>query len=598
MSTTPRISFWKIFWPTLIAVFVAITIWFLVSLGILGGIVASLSSSEDNDIEEKTVLHMTLSGSIGENGKSKFEPSTFEVSHKYGLSDILYGLNKAKSDKSIQGIYIELNGLDCGITTAREIRNAIKDFQKSGKFVIAYNAGEVITQKQLYITSAVSNNYGFPSTNVEFLGLSASPVFFKNALDKLGIQMQVIRGKSNDFKSAVEPFLYTQMSDSSKLQTQVLLTNIWNTLLKDMSNDLSIKTKTLNTYASDATITSVEDAVRKKMMKAALYKDEVLEKIAKEITCDDIEDIPFFSFEKYATKEFYANQSLEKIKKPNIAVILAEGDISTSGEGLSSDNVANYIREARLDKNIQTIVLRVNSPGGSALASDIIWREVELANKSKKVVVSMGDLAASGGYFISAPASYIFAEPTTITGSIGVFGVIPYTGDFFNDKLGVSFDYVKTNKHSSLSLNKKLSTEEIELIQKEVDKIYTSFISKVASGRKLSTQAVHKIARGRVWTGNDALKIGLVDQIGGINDAIAYAANQAKIKTVKLRYWPEKKMDPFEEVFEKLDELKEDEKSSSKVKIPFHIEKYWEQLNQLEQIKGIQMRMPYEFSIQ
>jgi protease-4 len=343
----------------------------------------------------------------------------------------------------------------------------------------------------------------------------------------------------------------------------------------------------------------VEQAVKFRFFKASKYEDEILKILTRKVNIETSDDLDLLAFEKYARKNFYNQQISNNLSKPNIAVILAEGGISVDGDELTSDNVANYIREARLDNNIKTIVLRVNSPGGSALASDIIWREVVLANKSKKVIVSMGDVAASGGYYIATAASKIFAEPTTITGSIGVFGIIPYTGKFFQDKLGITFDKITTNKHASLSLNQKLSPEELILIQKQVDKIYTDFIRKVSDGRKMSPESVHRYARGRVWTGIDAKKIGLVDELGGLNDAIAYAAKQAKINKVIPRYWPEKKLEPIEEILDQLEDLKENKTSAKTVttKIPASIQKYYTELLKLENMQGIQMRMPFNLEI-
>jgi protease-4 len=594
-----KISFWKIFWPTLTAIFIASVIYALLFFGIIGALLASFSEEETNENSSKTILHMTLNGEIAENSSSKLNPSSFSVEKKIGLSDILFGLEKAKSDENIKGLYIEFNGINCGISTAKEIRKAIGEFQKSGKFVVAYSSGEMISQKELYITSIVKENYGFPGTMIEFLGLGTEPIFFKNTLELLGVEMQVIRGRNNDFKSAVEPFLYTKMSDSSKLQTRQLLNSIWKEIRCEIATDIHTDTATLSKIANNALVTNVEQAVHFNLIKASKYEDEILQILTKKVNIDNPEDLDLLAFEKYARKNFYNQQISNNLSKPNIAIILAEGEISVDGDELTSNNVANYIREARLDENIKTIVLRVNSPGGSALASDIIWREVELANKSKKVIVSMGDVAASGGYYIATAASTIFAEPTTITGSIGVFGIIPYTGKFFQDKLGITFDNVKTNKHATLSLNHKLSEEELLLIQKQVDKIYADFLHKVAKGRKMSVKSVHTIARGRVWSGDDAKKIGLVDELGGLNDAIKYAANKAKIHKIVPRYWPEKKTEPMEEILNQLEDIKENKTATTiGSKIPTSIKKYYTALLKLESMQGIQMRMPYSIEIQ
>lgn len=599
--TEKRITFWKIFWPAFTAIIIASIVYALIFFGILGAVFAGLSNEETEENSSKTILHMTLDGEIGENSSSKLNPSTFSVDKKIGLSDILFGLENAKSDPTIKGLYIEFNGINCGISTAKEIRRAIGDFQKSGKFVVAFTSGEMISQKQLYVTTVVKENYGFPGTMVEFLGLGTEPMFFKNTLDLLGVEMQVIRGRDNDFKSAVEPFLYSKMSDSSRLQTTQLLKNIWKEVRVEIAKDIDSDTATLSKIADNALVTSVEQAVNYKLFKATKYEDEVLNILTKKVQIDNPDDLDLLAFEKYARKKFYNQQISNNLSKPNIAIVLAEGEISVDGDELTSDNVAKYIREARLDDNIKTIVLRVNSPGGSALASDIIWREVVLANKTKKVIVSMGDVAASGGYYIATAATTIFAEPTTITGSIGVFGIIPYSGKFFEDKLGITFDKISTNKHASLSLNQKLSNEEVILIQKQVDKIYTDFLLKVAEGRNMDVNLVHRYARGRVWTGSDAKKIGLVDELGGLNDAISYAAKKAKIEKIIPRYWPEKKLEPMEEILNQLEELKDNkttiDENNLTAKIPENIKKYYIELLKLERMQGIQMRMPFTIDI-
>lgn len=592
-----KISFWRIFWPTLIAILVAGIISLFSFFGILGGFLASLSSDEDTQ-QKSSILKMTLQGTILENSESNVDPYSFSVQHQYGLSDILYGLENAKTDKKIKGIYLELNDVKAGFSTLKELKEGIEDFKKSGKFVLAYNTGELMSLKQLYLTSSADENYGFPSTHVEFLGLGREYDFYLNTLNKIGVEMQIVRGHENHFKSAVEPYIHTKLSDSARLQTQLIYNDIWRQIKQDLAINTRVNEANLDIYAENALITTVKDAVDKKILTGTLYKDQVDELLAKKIKLPKNEKLEFIDFEKYAKTKFYENQSMTDVKSPNIAVILTQGEISVDGNELSSNNVASYIREARLDKNIKTIVLRVNSPGGSALASDIIWREVMLANKEKKVVVSMGDMAASGGYFISCPADYIFAEPTTITGSIGVFGVIPYTGKLFEEKLGVSFDRVQTNKHAILSLNRRLGVDEVAIIQKDVNKIYDDFLTKVSIGRKLTKAQVHRIARGRVWTGGDAVKIGLVDELGGLRDAINFAVKKANIQTPTIKYWPLKKIEPLDAWLEQLDDLKNNSKVKiEQKKIPKIVEEYLASINAFENFQGMQMRLPHIYEI-
>lgn len=590
-----KVTFGRIFWPSLVAVLIVSVISLILFFVFLGGLIGSFAEPTPYEISDKTVLHMTLEGELAENGSTKFNPSTVGIDNKVGLSDLLFGLEKAKTDDNIKGVFIEINDLSCGFATAREIREAINDFEKSGKFAVAYNAGEVITQKEYYVASAANQNFGFPTSTMEFVGLGTELMFFKNTLDMLEVEMQVIRGKNNDFKSAVEPYFRTEMSDSSRLQINRYLKSIWTDIRTDIGKDRKIAIEDLDAMAENMVIHRAADAVKHKLLDAVKYRDEVMDLIAKKAGVKSVDDLNLSSFEKYAKKKFYASQSGMGLGNANVAVILAEGDVSVDGDGLTSKKICKYLHEARMDKDIKTIVLRINSPGGSALASDEIWREVSLANKKKKVIVSMGDVAASGGYYIAAPADVIFAQPTTITGSIGVFGVIPFTGNMLQNKLGLTFDRASTNKHAVISTNRKLTEEEFTTIQNEVDVIYAQFLNRVSEGRGMTVEAVNQVARGRVWTGADALKVGLVDKLGGINDAIRYAAKKAGVKDVKIKYWPKKKEDAFSEIFEQFAESEQNEEMLVSQKgMPESLRFYYEQLKKLEQLNGIQMRMPYE----
>ena len=588
-----KVTFGRVFWPSLVAILVVSIISIVIFFFVLGGIINGIGGSEPYAVKEKTILHMTLDGVIAEKSSTKFEVMSFETENKMGLSDLLYGLEKAKTDDKIKGIFIELNNVQCGFATAKEIRNAINDFEKSGKFAVAYSSGEVVTQKEYYISSAANEIYGFPTSTVEFVGLGAELMFFKNTLDKLEVEMQVIRGKNNDFKSAVEPFFRTEMSDSSRHQINTYLTSIWSDIRNDISKDRKISVNRLNEIAENMEVRRATDAVSVGLLDNVKYRDEVLSMLRKKIKIKETDELNLQSFEKYAKKKFLLQQQLNA-DKANLAVIIAEGDVSVDGDGLTSEKICKYIKEARLDKNIKTIVLRVNSPGGSALASDEIWREVQLANAKKTVIVSMGDVAASGGYYIASPAHKIFADPSTITGSIGVFGVIPYTGKMLENKIGLTFDRASTNKHAVLSTNRKLTEGEMEIIQSEVDEIYAQFLSRVAEGRGMTTEAVNVIARGRVWTGVDAKRIGIVDELGGISDAIRYAAKKAGIKEAKVKYWPEVKEDPFAEILEQFNEQNETSTQIKAEKLPAELKRYYQQLKKLESYQGIQMRMPFD----
>lgn len=589
------ISFGKVFWPSLMASVVVLTLLVLFFVVLFGSL---FSGPEPFAVKDKTVLHMTLSGQINESSNSEFNPSRFQMEQQIGLADIIYGLEKAASDKRIKGIFIELDGAQCGYATASEIREALVNFQEeSGKFVLAYHKGEAVGMKQYFIASAAKENYGFPSTMFEFGGLGAELMFFKGMFDKLDLEMQVVRGSNNDFKSAVEPYFLEKMSDSSKHQIERYLTSMWEDIRQTIGDAKGISPADLNIYADSTYIRRMHDAVTYKLIDAVKYRDEVMEMLVQHSGAKDAEDLEFVSFEKFARKKFENNQKIvngSSKSTGNVAVILAEGGVTTTGDGLASDKITKLLRQARLDDNIKTIVFRVNSPGGSALASDEIWREVVLAKAVKPVIVSMGDVAASGGYYIAAPATRIFAEPMTITGSIGVFGVIPYTGAMLENKLGLSFDRVSTNQRSVLTTNKKMTPEEFQIVQDEVDYIYDEFLQRVAEGRGMSKEQVNAIARGRVWTGKDAVKIGLVDELGGLKDAIAYAAKEAGLESPKVQYLPEIKKEPIQEL---LESLTEENQVSVKQGIPEELLEYYSKLRSLENYVGIQARLPYELKL-
>lgn len=594
-----KIKFGKIFWPSLVAALIVSVIGTLIFMIVAGSLIGGLSEKEVYSVNSNTVLHLTLEGGIGEKRDSKFNKSDLTFNNKIGLSDLLFGFKKAATDENVKGVFIDVSNVECGYASAREIRNAINEFEKCGKFAIAYNSGEVITQKSYYVASAANTNYGFPTSAMEFMGLGAELSFYKNTLDKLEIEMQVIRGRNNDFKSAVEPFFRDKMSDSSRVQIERYLTSIWMDVRKDISKDRKVNESKLNEIAENASIHRAEDAVKFKLIDGVRYRDEVIEELKKKAGVKKNDELELKAFEKYSKEKFNDDQDITREDDPNIAVILAEGEVSTDGDGLTSKEICKLFQEVRKNKTIKTVVFRINSPGGSALASDEIWREVKLTNKIKKVVVSMGDVAASGGYYIAAPASAIFAEPNTITGSIGVFGIIPYTGKMMSNKLGLTFDRTSTNKHSIMTTNRKLTDEEIGLIQLEVDQIYDQFLGRVAEGRGMTVAQVNQIARGRVWTGRDALKIGLVDELGGITDAINFAAKKAKIKEAKILYYPERKEGLLDGVIEKLGEEETDASlsSSSDTELPAAFLTYYKQLKSLENTSGIQMRIPYEFII-
>lgn len=595
-------TFWKTFWASLLASVVSGIIVLLIFFGILSAMISgfgTLFESKQLVVHENTVLHMELDGDLGDYTYAAFDPGSFSMIKQFGLNEILEGIEFAKTDDKIKGIFLNCDNVQAGMATVKEIRDALADFQESGKFVVSYH--ENYDKKAYYLSSVADELYVFPSGMMEFLGLGTEIVFVKGALEKLDVEMQIIRGSNNRFKSAVEPLIYEQMSDANRLQTQKFLDALWAEMTKAIADSRNMKVGYLNQIADSAFIRKSGDAVDYRMADGLKYYDEILDLLASKSGTPAGEEVELLSFQKYAMKKTKEERTLAKLNPKNVAVIFAEGEI-VDGEGsqnqIGGTSLSAQIREARLDENIKGVVLRINSPGGSALASDIIWREVVLTKAIKPVVVSMGDVAASGGYYIACAADKIYAQPNTITGSIGVFGIIPYTGDMFKNKLGITFDRVQTNRHSVLSLNKRLEEDELALIQEGVDDIYDDFISKVATGRGLKKSEVDSIGQGRVWAGTDAMSIGLIDAYGGLQDAIYDVAERAEISkdSIAIQFYPSIKDN---ELFEFLENLEEQDDMQAQVKSDLELQliDIYNYLKTIGNTQQIQARMPYLYWI-
>lgn len=543
--------------------------------------------------KENSVLRIDLNGEIKERGvKNPFgeiDLGPFMPKPSLGLNDIIDNLKKAKDDKNIRGIYLEISDPVAGFATLEEVRNALMDFRTSGKFIYAYS--EVFSQKAYYLATTANKLYLNPQGALEIKGLSSQLMFFKKMLEKLDVEVQIFRhGK---FKSAIEPFMLDKMSDANRTQVETYLGSLWGHMITGIAKNRNITTNDINEMANNLSVRSPEDAVKYKLVDDLKYEDEVFSAIKKNIGISESDKIHFVSLTDYsgAFKE-------SKLSKDKIAVVYAVGEIE-SGEGddekIGSARIAKAIREARLDKNVKAIVLRVNSPGGSALASDVIWRETVLAQKAKPFIVSMGDVAASGGYYISCAADRIFAQPNTITGSIGVFGMIPNAQKALSEKLGITIDTVNTNKHSDVgTILRGVSADEYEYVQQSVEHIYDIFITKVAAGRKTTKNNIDSVGQGRVWSGADAIKINLVDELGGINDAIAYAAKQAKVSDYKLQLLPKQK-DPLQELLGNTKDEMETRAMKTNLGEQY---KYVKQVKNVLQLKGVQARLPYEMIIE
>lgn len=527
-------TFFKTFFASLLALFIFSLLGFLILLGIAG----SFSKEEQKTIEPNSVLVIDVAEDFLEQTKS--DPFSEIINKKKGkvpsLSELIGLIKYAKKDSTIKGIYIKCQQNSNGYATTEEIRKALVDFKTSKKFIIAY--GETITQKAYWIGNMADEIYTHPQGGVEFNGFSYETLFLKGLLDKLEVKPEVFY--AGKFKSATEPFRYAQMSEANKLQTGVWLNALYTNFLDGVAEKRKIDLVTLKAMANEGKIQNANDALQNHLVDGLLYDDQVKKIIAKKVHVQKEKSISFVGLDDYA-----ASVALRGSGSGKIAVIYADGDIEMGKDqkgAIASDDYRALLQKLRNDATINAVVLRVNSPGGSSLASDIIWREIDLLKKEKPVVVSMGNYAASGGYYISCGADSIYADANTITGSIGVFSVIPNVEMFMKNKLGITFDRVKTGQYADMpSATRTLNATEQRFMQASVDSIYTTFKSRVASGRKKSVSYIDSIAQGRVWIGTDAVKVGLVDKIGTLNEAIAAAAGLAHVKGYNIKSYPEHK---------------------------------------------------------
>ena len=509
-----------------------------------------------------------------------------------GLIDIINAIKYAKTDENIKGISILNNESNLGIAQTKALRDELEDFKKSGKFIYSY--ADVYSQKSYYLNSVANTIYINPIGELEFKGLSTEIMFYKDFQEKSGLKMEIIRhGK---YKSAVEPFLENKMSDANKEQTLALLNSIWKSVISEIATTRKVSTIRLNEIADGLLARSPEMALNEKLIDKIAYEDVYHSDIKKALKVDAKDDYNSVSIEDYAEK--VATTSKDYSTKDKIAIIYAQGEIA-SGEGdvnvIGEGSMRRSLKEAREDENVKSIVLRIDSPGGNALTSELIWREVELTKKVKPVVVSMGNYAASGGYYIACNATKIYAESNTITGSIGVFGMLPNFTQAAN-KLGLNVEQVKTNVNAAgYSAFKPLDDNYRAFAQEGVEKIYSTFVNRVAVGRKMTFAQVDAIAQGRVWSGGDAIKIGLVDKIGGMDEAIKEAAALAKIKKYRTQDYPE-----FEKSFEDiLSTLGLAQSKENMIKEEIGTENYMilQRIKRLQQLKGVQAIMPYEIKI-
>lgn len=505
----------------------------------MAGMIASEGMS--SPIEKKSVLRITLKGSITERAGEENPLSKLggETTQQIALDQALQALEKAAKNDKIEGIYMEGGILSAYPAEVQELRQALLKFKKSGKWIIAY--ADTYSRSAYYLCSVADKVYLNPIGMLDWSGLSSNPMFFTGLMKKLGIKMQVF--KVGTYKSAVEPYIAEQMSDANREQVSSYQQSIWNNMLKDVAKSRKTTAEALNSLADSLTILSGPEAsVKGGLVDKLCYQDEVKKILKNKAKMEEDESLRFVSISDVALSE-----ELNDKVDDEIAVYYAYGEIKEDITGgfaqesaITSKQMTKDLQELREDDDVKAVVLRVNSPGGSAYASEQIWREVQLLSKEKPVIVSMGALAASGGYYISCGANKIFAEPTTLTGSIGIFGMIPDATELLTDKLGLSFDVVKTNAHSDFgAMGRPVNESECRLMQAYINQGYELFTGRVAQGRKISQDSVKAVAEGRVWTGEQAMKIGLVDKLGNLNDAIAAAAKAAKIEKYSVGRYPE-----------------------------------------------------------
>lgn len=533
----------KQFFKFVLATVVGIILSTIIIILVLVGIIAGASGDKSVQVDANSILHIDIKYPIAErtpnNPLANLNFLGIDGDKSIGLKDILANIRKAKTDKNIKGILLDESYMLSGQATTEEIRNALIDFKKSGKFIIAY--AEVYTKGFYYLASVADRVYINPKGVFEFDGFSSQMMFFKGALDKLGVEAQVIR--VGTYKSAVEPMILTKMSDANRLQVTSYINSLYSHYLAGISKARGVNQDSLYNYANQARIQQPEDALKLKLVDGLKYRDEILAELKSKLGIKQKDDINSIEISEYTKAD--NDDDTKEVSTNRIAVVYAAGDIA-SGEGddnsIGSETTSKALRKVRLDDKVKAVVLRVNSPGGSSLASDVIWREVKLTKKVKPIIVSMGDVAASGGYYISCAADSIYAQPNTITGSIGIFAILPNMQKLFNDKLGITFDGVKTGQYADLgNTSRPLTPAERQILQNQINHGYDDFTKAVAAGRHKTQAYINSIGQGRVWTGEQALKLGLVDRLGNIDDAVKSAAKMAKLKNYKLVAYPEQK---------------------------------------------------------
>ncbi len=560
---------------------------------ILVGLIGVLSSDPEVKIKDQSVLHLNLNRVIQEQTVDNpfADLGMFGgVSSPLGLIDLKKAIKSASADPKIEGIYLESNFPVAGFSSLSEIRQSLQEFKDNGKFIVAY--GEFYSEQGYYIASVADAIHMFPEGEVELNGLGSEFVSIKNTLDKIGVEPEIFR--VGDYKSAVEPFLNEKMSPENREQTESFLNSIYDTVIERIAASRNIELAKLHEISDEMLVREPADAITYKLIDQLSYQDQMYADIKNRLGLEEADEIEFVSIKKYMK---VANP--DKYSANKIAVLVASGSIvsGTAGGGqeiIASDSFNEEIRKLRDDESVKAVVLRINSPGGSALASDAMWREIELLKAKKPVIASMSDVAASGGYYMAMGTNHIIAESTTITGSIGVFGLWFNAENLLNDKLGVYSDFVSTGRYSNfLSLSKPMSPEEKQILQKGVERTYATFTSKAAEGRGMAIDELLAVASGRVWSGAQAVENGLVDELGGLDDAVKKAAEMAEIEEYRVVVFPPK-VDFIEELINSLNEDISVRIAKAQLGELYPI---MENIKAIKEYEGAQARMPFELRI-
>ncbi len=588
-------QFFKFMFASMLGTILTILIAFFIFMGIISSIIA-MTEKQVVQVADNSILHMKLTQPITDRTPAEpfgnFNMSSQEFTKQLGLNDVLKNIKRASKDERISGIYLDFTGMQAGISIVDEIRNALIEFKGSGKFIICYSIG--MSQSAYFLATVADEIYLHPEGFIDFRGINAEVMFLKETLEKLEIEPQIIRhGK---YKSAAEPFLRKDLSEANREQLGKAIESMWDDILLKVANERGTNIDALNEVADDLALFEAGAALDYGFVDGLLYFDQFEDIMRTKLDLDEDAKIKKVSIGNYSNANNPAKK--QKFQKDKIAVVYAIGSIikgKGSDEVIGSDRIAGAIRKARKDESVKAIVMRVNSPGGDALASDIILREVLLAKQEKPFIVSMGDVAASGGYWISCGADKILADATTITGSIGVLAMIPNMQKFFNNKLGITFDDVKTNENAEfINLTSPMTPYQITVLEKAIDDIYQKFLVKVAEGRNMTTGQVHEIAQGRIWSGIDALEIGLIDEIGGLERAIDLAKEMSELEEYRIQELPVQK-DPIEQLLRDL---------MGKTRVDTYMKQelgeyytYYEYLQSVNSGNAIQARMPFAIRV-